>query len=283
MILIADGGSTKCDWLGVDCNGNIQLRAKTKGVNPSLLSKTKILKILQGSLELSSNKNDINKIYFYGAGCGFEEQQKALKEGFKKYFTKANEITVKEDLAAAVHSCTKTPAIVCILGTGSNCCFYNGNEIITRMPPMGFTLMDDASGNFIGKQLLRAYYFNQMPEHLAHRFSMEYNPNPVKVKKKLYKKANVNAYLSSFARFLFDNIEEPFMKALLEDALKLFVKTHLMLFKEELKNYPVHFVGSIAFFAKEQIKELLKEQGFIVGEFIQKPVYSLVNYHISKK
>ncbi|ETN95084.1 BadF-type ATPase [Zhouia amylolytica] len=282
MILIADGGSTKCDWIAVDETGNTLFKTRTKGVNPALLSKKEVVERIAESPELSSHKAEVKKVFFYGAGCGMEKQQKGLAKAFKRFFVEAEVIDVKEDLAAAVYACTEEAGVVCILGTGSNCCYFDGKEIYTRMPSLGYTIMDDASGNFIGKQLLRAYYFKQMPEYLADKFRVEYDLDPTKVKKKLYKKANPNAYLASFAKFLFENIEEPFFQALLKEAALSFLKSHLMLFREELLTKPAHFVGSIAYYAKDQITEVLKEHGIQTGKFVRRPIDGLVRYHTSK-
>ncbi|UNY99187.1 N-acetylglucosamine kinase [Zhouia spongiae] len=282
MILIADGGSTKCDWIAVDEAGKTLFKTRTKGVNPALLTKKEVVERLAESPELLTHHEEVGKVFFYGAGCGLEKQQKGLAKAFRRFFTKASVVDVKEDLAAAVYACTDKPAVVCILGTGSNCCYFDGTEIQTRMPALGYTLMDDASGNFIGKQLLRAYYFKQMPEYLADKFRVEYQLDPAKVKKNLYKKPNPNAYLATFAKFLFENIEEPFSQALLKEAALSFLKSHLMLFKEELASAPVHFIGSIAYYAKEQITEVLKEHGIQAGKFVRRPIDGLVSYHTTK-
>lgn len=279
MILIADGGSTKCDWIGVDSQGKTLFKSRTRGVNPALLSKKEVIGRLAKSEELNTHQSEIDKVYFYGAGCGLEKQQKSLAKAFGKFFTNASLIDVKEDLAAAVYSCTSEPGIVCILGTGSNICFFDGSEIITRMPSMGYSLMDDASGNYIGKQLLRAYYFKKMPTYLADKFRTEYDLEPTKVKKHLYKKTNPNAYLASFAKFVIENVEDPFCQEILRNAAISFFDSHLLLFEEELKHYPVHFVGSIAYYAKDQLTEVLEEHHVRVGEFVRRPIEGLVDYH----
>src|SRR5699024_8816788 len=205
MIIIADGGSTKCDWVGVGTDRQISFEATTKGVNPSLLNESEVIERLSVSEELECYKEKIQKIFFYGAGCGLKKQQDCLAQALKKYFVNAVAIEVEGDMAAAVYGSTEEPGVVCILGTGSNCCFFNGDSIQSRVPAMGYSLMDDASGNYIGKQLLRSYYFKQMPDHLRIKFEEKYKIDPAEVKDRLYKKPNPNAYLASFARFLFDH------------------------------------------------------------------------------
>lgn len=282
MVLVADGGSTKCDWVGIDYQGQVGFKATTKGINPAFLKEEEVLAYLAESEELACYRSKVRKIFFYGAGCGLKRQQDFLAGTLQKYFSGTSGIKVEGDLAAAVYGCTTEPGVVCILGTGSNACFFDGKTIQTRMPAMGYTLMDDASGNYIGKQLLRSYYFKSMPEPLRKKFETAYDLDPEEVKERLYKKPNPNAYLASFARFLFENPEADFFKNLLKEAAQSFVDSHLGVYDVQARKYPVHFVGSIAFFAQEHFKQALLEKGYRIGKFVQKPIDGLVKYHIDR-
>jgi N-acetylglucosamine kinase-like BadF-type ATPase len=285
MILIVDSGSTKCDWISIDENGNQLLeKIRTKGLNPAILKEKKLFKIINKQSELQANKNDVTHVYFYGAGCGTEKPRLQLKMILESIFTKAI-VEVKEDTFAAVRATINNPkeaAVVCILGTGSNCSFFDGENLHQRIQSLGYSLMDDASGNYFGKQLIRDYYFNHMPENIKISFAEKYNLEADFIKYNLYKQPNPNAYLASFAEFMFLNKESDYIKNVIKTGLRVFSKNMIFQFKEELKTVPVHFAGSIAFFSNEEIQEVATEMGYKVGNIVRRPIEGLVKYHTEK-
>ena len=284
MILIVDSGSTKCDWVSVDENGNQLLeKIRTKGLNPAILKEKKLFKIINKQTELKKHKDEVTHVYFYGAGCGTEKPRLQLKMVLESIFSKAT-VEVKEDTFAAVRATISEPneaAVVCILGTGSNCSYYDVKELHQRVSSLGYTLMDDASGNYYGKQLIRDYYFNHMPENIKVSFAEKYNLDADFIKYNLYKQPNPNAYLASFAEFMFLNKESDYIKTLIKKGLKLFSKNMIFQFKDELKFVPVHFAGSIAFFSENEIREVANELGYKVGNIVRRPIEGLVSYHTS--
>ncbi|WP_104733656.1 N-acetylglucosamine kinase [Hanstruepera ponticola] len=284
MILIVDSGSTKCDWVSVDKNGNQLLeKIRTKGLNPAILKEKKLFKIINKQTELKKHKDEVTHVYFYGAGCGTEKPRLQLKMVLESIFSKAT-VEVKEDTFAAVRATISEPneaAVVCILGTGSNCSYYDGKELHQRVSSLGYTLMDDASGNYYGKQLIRDYYFNHMPENIKVSFAEKYNLDADFIKYNLYKQPNPNAYLASFAEFMFLNKESDYIKTLIKKGLKLFSENMIFQFKDELKSVPVHFAGSIAFFSENEIREVANELGYKVGNIVRRPIEGLVSYHTS--
>lgn len=284
MILIVDSGSTKCDWVSVDENGKQLLeKIRTKGLNPAILKEKKLFKIINKQPDLKKHKDEVTHVYFYGAGCGTEKPRLQLKMVLESIFSKAI-VEVKEDTFAAVRATISEPneaAVVCILGTGSNCSYYDGKELHQRVNSLGYTLMDDASGNYYGKQLIRDYYFNHMPENIKVSFAEKYNLDADFIKYNLYKQPNPNAYLASFAEFMFLNKESDYIKVLIKKGLKLFSENMIFQFKEELKSVPVHFAGSIAFFSVNEIREVADELGYKVGNIVRRPIEGLVSYHTS--
>lgn len=282
MILIVDSGSTKCDWISVDQEGKqIQERIRTGGLNPEILKEKKLYKIIRKSDELMKNKREVTHIYFYGAGCGTENPRLLLKRVLEDIFINAK-VQVTEDTMAAVRATLNhddEAAVVCILGTGSNCSYYDGKQLHQRIQSLGYTLMDDASGNYFGKQLIRDYYFNHMPVAIKVSFGDKYNMNADYIKYNLYKQPSPNAYLASFAEFMFLNIDSPYIQNIIKEGMRIFVKNMIFQHKEEIKTVPVHFAGSIAFFAKEQIIEIAQEMGFKTGNFVRRPIDGLVAYH----
>jgi len=284
MILIVDSGSTKCDWIAIDKNGNQLLeKIRTKGLNPAILSEKKLTKIIKKNKTLKENREKVSHVFFYGAGCGTEKPQLLLQGILKVFFTQAK-VEVKEDTYAAVFSTIKNTneaAVVCILGTGSNCSYFDGETLHQRVKSLGYTVMDDASGNYFGKQLLRDYYFNHMPENLKVSFAERYNVDSDFVKYNLYKQPNPNAYLASHAEFMFLNKDSVYVTNLIKDGIRLFAKNYILQFKEFLDIVPVHFAGSIAYFSQDEIREVAKELGFTVGNFERRPIEGLVKYHVS--
>lgn len=283
MILIVDSGSTKCDWIAVDENGN-QLfeKIRTKGLNPAILSEKKLRKTIKKSKELKKNRDEVSHVFFYGAGCGTERPKLLLKSVLQNFFEKAK-ISVDEDTMAAVYATideNAQAAVVCILGTGSNCSYYNGKSLEQRVSALGYSIMDDASGNYYGRQLLRDYYFNHMPEEIKVSFDDKYNLESDYIKHNLYKQPNPNAYLARFAEFMILNKDSEYIKELIKDGIRLFARNMIQQYKEELKRVPVHFAGSIAFFCQEEINEVAKELSFTVGNFERRPIEGLVGYHI---
>lgn len=282
MIVVVDSGSTKSDWIIVDNQGK-QLfdKVRTKGLNPAILSEKKLIRNINKSEVLVEQKENITHLFFYGAGCGTEKPRLMLKEILEELFPNAA-VEVNEDTLAAVYSTINNnePAVVCIMGTGSNCSYYDGEKLHQRVNSLGYTLMDDASGNYYGKQLIRDYYFHHMPGRLRAAFGHEYNMDSDFIKYNLYKLPNPNAYLASFAKFMFLNKDSEYIPNLIKKGVREFAKNMIFQYKEELKTVPVHFAGSIAFFAQEEIKEVATELGFKVGNFVRRPIEGLVGFHV---
>jgi N-acetylglucosamine kinase-like BadF-type ATPase len=285
MILITDGGSTKCDWIAIDKNGQQAAdKIRTKGLNPAIVAEKKLKKTIKGSEELMAIANEVTHVYFYGAGCGTEKPRLLLKEILELYFPKAL-VEVKEDTYAAVRACINTndeAAVVCILGTGSNCSYFDGKNLHQRVSSLGFILMDDASGNYFGKQLIRDYYFNKMPDTIRVAFAHKHNLDADFIKYNLYKQTNPSAYLADHAEFMFINKDSEYIQNLIIKGIRLFAENMILQYKEELDTgIPVHFAGSIAFFGKDEIKQVADELGFKVGNFVRRPIEGLVDYHVN--
>ncbi len=284
MIFITDSGSTKCDWIGVDKHGNkLFEKERTKGLNPAILSPEELLLRIQESDVLQNHREKVKEVFFYGAGCGTEIPRKALEKVLQNYFINAK-ISVAEDTLAAIYATVNNhePAVVCIMGTGSNCTYYNGNKIIQRVKSLGYILMDDASGNYYGKQLIRDFYYKKMPENLRVSFNEKYNLETDYIKNRLFKQPNPNVYLASFAEFMFLHKDETYITDLIKSGFRLFAENMIFQFKEELKKVPVHFAGSIAFLSQDEIREVADEMGFKVGNFVKRPIEGLVHFHTKK-
>ena len=282
MILITDGGSTKCDWILMDKSGNVVLKTRTKGLNPAVVPEENIKERILANKDLEPFLQQITTVDFYGAGCGTKTPIKSLTNILTEIFSVAK-ISVNEDMVAAVYAATLEPGIVCILGTGSNSCYFDGKKIHKGIESLGYSLMDEASGNYFGKRLLRDYFYKKMPSQLALDFEKRFNLDPDEIKNHLYKRHNPNMYLASFAEFIFTSKEVNgyFYKLISEGMLK-FIEYRILCFKES-QNVPIHFIGSIAHFSEDIIKECMKPYHLELGTIIRRPIDGLIEYYKTHK
>jgi len=283
MKLLVDGGSTKADWIAIDENGKVLFTTQTLGLNPEVLDKEEVIARLEDKFDISHNRTKAKNLYFYGAGCGTDRMKNYLAEVFQEYFPNAT-VAVYEDTYAAVYATTPKDeeAIVCILGTGSNCSYFDGKILHQKVQSLGYIAMDDGSGNRFGRHLIRGYYFNKMPKELAVEFEEEYNVDPDYIKANLYKEANPNAYLATFAKFIIKHKEKEFCKKIIYKELTKFVKNYIMQY-ENCKTVPVHFVGSIAFYLKDELTEILSKYDIKIGNVLRRPIDGLIAYHVLNK
>jgi len=280
MILVADSGSTKTNWIALDNKGNIHFKITTKGLNPAVFHKDILRQRVITKSELNVIRNDVEKIYFYGAGCGTQTARNYLRDVFEEIFINAD-IDIQEDTIAAVKSLrTNTPGVVCILGTGSNCSYFDGEVTHQKIVSLGYIIMDDASGNYYGKQLLRDYYYHKMPADFRDKFEKSYDLSPDYLKENMYKNENPNTFLADIGRFVIENKNCDYAQNVIKIGLRSFTECQILQF-EESKTNPIYFVGSIAHFLMDEIIAVLGEYDLKLGKIIRHPIDSLAEYHSS--
>lgn len=279
MILIVDSGSTKTDWIALDKNGEELFSTQTLGLNPQMLSNEILNERIKNNFDIYKNRKNVEKLFFYGAGCGVESTQERILKVFKFIFTNS-ELDIKEDTYAAVYSAVDqgVPSIVNIIGTGSNCSYYDGENVIQKVHSLGYVLMDYASGNYYGKYLIRAYYFNKMPENLRVEFAKNFDLSPNTIKNRLYREENPNTYLASFARFLIENKSDEYFKEIIFKGLERFIDYQILQY-DDFSNVDIHYVGSIAYFLKDEIIKIGNKYNLKTGKFVKRPIVGLVDYH----
>ncbi|WP_271766020.1 BadF/BadG/BcrA/BcrD ATPase family protein [Aquimarina algiphila] len=283
MILCADSGSTKCDWVLINNNGQPVYKFLTHGINPLLLSKNDIQSIIQKE-DLIVQKSDlIHGVYFYGAGCGEAKSKKKINLVLQSIFKNVKEISIEEDIIGAVKATTQKPGIVCILGTGANSCYFDGKKVIQKFPALGYLLADEGSGNYFGKILIKDYFLGQMPLNMASLFKQEYDTDLDQLLNILYRTSFPNKYLASFAKFIFRNRGNIYIEEILHEGILNFIRTYLFQYKEELCKYPIHFVGSVAYYSQDVIKKELDNYGYQVKSFIKKPIDHLVKQIVQQE
>lgn len=278
MILIADGGSTKADWIALDKTKKEVFRVRTLGLNPAVVPQDELNNRIVNMFQLINIKDQVEEIHFYGAGCGTPKPVAILKEVMKSIFVNAK-ISVSEDMLAAVYAAAgKSPAIVCILGTGSNSCYFDGNEMHMKVPSLGYSLMDEASGNYFGKQLIRDYYYEKMPKRIAEKFAQQFNLDADFIKFNMYRQPNPNMYLASFAKFMFEFKDDKYIKKIIKKGFQEFFKYRILPF-DVSNDTPIYFIGSIAFYFSDILEKVASKNDLAITGIIQRPIDNLLEFH----
>lgn len=275
MQLIADSGSTKVDWRAIKEDGSI-VEISTEGINPVFITPEEIVKILSQKL-LPVIGPGVKNVYFYGAGVVSPQLIATLSESFKKVFPESETFAASDVLAAARALCGHNPGIACIMGTGSNSCFYDGENIAKNVRAGGFILGDEASGGVLGKKLISDFIKGLLPAHIQAEFDKRYDLDYMKVVEKVYKQPMPSRFLASFAPFINEFIADPYMENLVNTSFDEFFKRNISQY--DYKNHTVNFVGSIAFYFKDKLVAAAERNGMKVGRVLKTPIEGLVEYH----
>ena len=281
MILIADSGSTKTDRCVVE-NGQPIQQISTKGINPFFQSEEEISNEIATSLLPQLKTNALDAVYFYGAGCGFPDKIAMVHRAITKHLQIKREVEVNTDMLAVAHGlCQHEAGIACIMGTGSNSCYYDGKQIVSNVSPLGFILGDEGSGAVLGKLLVGDILKNQMTPELKEKFLKQFSLTPADIIDRVYRKPFPNRFLASLSPFLAQNIDEPCIHALVLGSFKSFLKRNVMQY-ENFRNSKVHFIGSVAFYYKTILAEAAQEMNIQLGTIIKSPMEGLIKYHSGK-
>ena len=278
MILIADGGSTKADWIAINSEKKEEFRVRTLGLNPAVVPAEELNNRIINMFQLMNVKEEISEIYFYGAGCGTPKPTALLKKILETIFINAK-VHVAEDMLAAVYAATgKEPAMVCILGTGSNSCYFDGEKMQMLVASLGYVLMDEASGNYFGKKLINDYFYDKMPKGIASEFEKDFNLDVDHIKKNIYQEANPNMYLASFAKFMFDFKEDKYIKRLIKKGFQEFFKYRVLPYDINSET-SIYFIGSIAHYFRDTLEKVASKYNLKITDVIQRPIDNLLAYH----
>lgn len=283
MILIADGGSSKIDWCLL-AGGTVVKRLASQGLNPSLLTRDEITARLMLDVhdELAPWAANLEEVYFYGAGCLPGSVSETMAQALRPVVGEMPVVNVDNDLISAARAvCGHEPGIACILGTGSNSCYYDGRQIVDNISPLGFILGDEGSGAVLGRQLLGAVLKRQLPAHLCEEFMQTYDLDLHTIIKRVYRTPSPNRFLASLAPFLRRHADIPGIRSIITEQFRLF-------FIRNVANYSaygpggVHFVGSIAYHFQDLLREVAAELGYSIGRIIVSPMDGLIEYHTSR-
>ena len=277
MYLIADGGATKTDWALVD-NGKLISRIYTVGMNPFQASEEIIENIVRDELvtQLPTQATSPS-IFFYGAGCT-PEKCIVMKGILSKFFPESNIFVSSDLLGSARGLCGHQPGIACILGTGSNSCYYDGENIAENTPSLGYVLGDEGSGAVIGKTLVADILKGIMPEHITKKFYEETQLTKADILDKVYRQPMPSRFLASMTPFVSRHKEEePLLRDLAVRNFRLFFSRCIVPYKRP--HLKVNFIGGLAFSFETELKEAAAAEGFEVGKIAKGPMEGLILYH----
>jgi glucosamine kinase len=274
--LIADSGATKCEWCLL--HDNKKKTIVTQGISPYFLDTEQIVALLQRELLPKIKNVQVDELYYYGTGLSNPNNVKLVKAALKKLFPSAYIEATHDLMAAARALCGRTKGLACILGTGSNSCYYDGKKIVKNSPGIGYVLGDEGSGAYLGKKVIQYYLYNTFDEDLRSRFDAKFVTTPVEILENVYKKPLANRYLASFAIFLAENRGHYMIENIIEDGLNDFIINHLYKYRESWI-MPINFAGSIAYGFRDVLKELCSSYELELGVVLKNPMQGLIAYH----
>jgi N-acetylglucosamine kinase-like BadF-type ATPase len=279
MIIIVESGSTKSDWVMIQ-DGQPKPKISTMGFNPYFHDREIISKSIKKNEELYGNASQVEELYFYGAGCSSTELCAIIKAGLQDVFVNAT-IKVRHDLEACAYATYRgKPVIACILGTGSNSCYYDGEEVVEEVPALSYILGDEGSGSYYGKILLSKFLYNKLPEHLQKDFYDQYKVDKESILSNVYFKPDPNVYIASFTTFASRHKDDPFIIDMVRKGMRSFMETHVQCY-DCYQSVEASFIGSIAYYFQGILREEATKLKINVGTIIKTPVDGLVDYHLN--
>ncbi len=274
--LIADSGATKAEWCLL--REGKKKTIFTQGISPYFLNTEQITDLLLKELKPKLKNIEVDEIFYYGTGCANPVNAKSVKKALQKVFPESK-VDVNHDLMAAARAlCGNNKGVACILGTGSNSCYFDGKKIVKNSPGLGYVLGDEGSGAYLGKKVIQYYLYGTFDDELRGRFDLTYTTNTAEILESVYKKPLPNRYLAGFTKFLAENRGHYMIENIIEDGLNDFFFNHLCKYRETW-TLPVHFAGSVAFGFKDVLQQLCNSYEFELGKVMKNPMEGLVTYH----
>lgn len=278
-VLIADSGSTKCDWQLLDASGSEVMEFHTMGFNPYFHDADKVEGVMNGHSDVQAIQAEVTHVFFYGAGSSSPELCAIIQEGLQRVFPEAV-VNVDHDLVGAAYSTFDgRSGITCIIGTGSNSCRFDGQNVSEEVPALAYILGDEASGSWHGKKLLAAKLYHHLPAAVEADFDASYGLSKDDIIDHVYLKEDPNVFLASFMTFIGKHRDEPMFKAWLSEGFRAFLDVHVKCYSQ-WPNEPVHFIGSVAYHFQEELRAECAKVGIEVGQIIKKPIDGLASYHL---
>lgn len=280
MILVADSGSSKTDWMAYSPTHTLSF--STQGINPYFVNAHDVVRILSKNRDLSAYATAIKEVYFFGSGCSTPDKHEIISNGLSTFFTNAF-ISVDHDLIGSAYAtCGDKKGLTCILGTGSNISYFDGVIVHSGKHGLGYVLGDEGSGTFFGRKVLTSYLYHTMPPELSDIFAKTFEVTKDIVINNIYQKPFPNSYLATFSRFMIGYKEHPFIQQMLRDGFQEFIDTNVKDYKA-YKTLECNFVGSIAYYYRDELRAVFAENGIKVGKILQKPIEGIYDYILKRE
>lgn len=278
MLVIADSGSTKCDWRIV-AEDKTFIDCATMGINPYFHNEDVIENELLGSEELMRVAHKVKALFFYGAGCSSTELKRTAEQGLTRIFPNA-EIYVDHDLVGAAFAVYEDdPCISCILGTGSNSCHFDGDIVREEVPALAYILGDEGSGSYFGKKLISDFLYKRLPQNINDALVDKFGLTKDIVVDRVYMKPHANVYLASFMKFITGFKSEPYVQDMILEGIGKFLDIHVTCYRD-FETVNTHFIGSVAYYHEDILRQAAEMRNINVGKIIKKPIDGLYDYHI---
>ncbi len=278
MIVVVDSGATKADWKVIDHNKSQIIHSM--GLSPVFHTEDFMYQEITKAFADKIETQRVEQVFYYGTGCWDGGRKDIVEQALRRVFPNADTLVEHDLLGAARAACGRAPGIACILGTGSNSCLFDGDNITDNVTNLGYMLGDEGSGVALGKMLIKAYFYREMPRDLMPAFEIFHPGGRPAILDKVYGKETPNVYLASFMPFFAEHRDHFFIQMLLHDAFSEFIDRHARKYSGHL-SIPINFVGSVAFHFQNILRIVLEERAMHPGNFVQKPIDSLANFHSS--
>ena len=280
MILVADSGATKCDWMTATPDHKSST-INTMGFSPFFHTRDFIAeKILENS-QLADIRHKVDAVFYYGTGCSSDDRKKLIKDSLQSVYEKADVLVDHDLLGAALAANLGKEGIACILGTGSNSCYYDGEKIYEAVPALGHKMGDEGSGAYFGKKLLALYLYKRLPAYIHEVLRDEYKLTKEGIFQVVYHEGHENVYFASFMKSLSNHKDDPWVIDFMYKGLYKFADIHISCY-DNYKEVPVNFVGSIAHYFRHILEKVADDMGFTIGRIERKPIFSMVDYHLAQ-
>jgi glucosamine kinase len=281
MIAVVYSGSHYADWRLAEKERTVA-SFKTSGINPYFNDEKQIIQILNKNINLIHHAEEIKRIYFFSAGASSDELRQVIQNALASYFKFAR-ITVEHDItAAAIACCKNSPGIVSICGSGSNAAWYDGKKVKPNNYGLGYILADEGSGNWLGRQLIKGFMNETLPENIRQKFVKRYDADRTTLLEKVYRQKQPALYLSSFNDFYMENKDDNYLQNVIIKGFSKLINTYLLPLHKQHPEASVHFAGSVAADFQDYLQEACTGAKLTIGTIIKEPINNLLTYYSNK-
>lgn len=278
MVAVVYSGSKTAFWK-LTRNGQVIAHCNTTGINPTFVDPKMILQILNKKVVLVNNAENIKKIYFFAAGASSADRRDELAETLLSFF-RYSKVFVENDLfGAAKAACYDQPGIVGMLGSGSNCAYFDGKKLINNNFGLGYILGDEGSSNYFGKTLLKNFLSKQLPEELETKFIRNFNLDRPQILERIYNKPQANIFLTSFFDFFTQNIKHDYILSLIDEGFEKYFQTYVLPIVAKHSNEDLHFVGKVAAELEDRLQLTAERHQLKIKSIIKEPILNLLKHY----